>query len=69
MEVLCRVVLLLGEFGYLAGAFELLEDPQRHQSDDTLTVGRMLPHLDALVGLTVRTGALLLCNALARKFE
>lgn len=61
-------MLLLGEFGDLAGAFKLLEDPQRHKSDDTLAIGRVLPDLHTLV-FTVRPRTLLLYNALACKLE
>lgn len=43
------VVILLSKAGDLALFLELLEYAERHEGDDALAVGRVLPHLHAMV--------------------
>lgn len=63
-------MLVFGKLRDFARSFELLEDAQGHQCDDSLAVRWVLPYFDALVRLvTVRAVTLLRSYALTGKFK
>ena len=69
MEVLGAVMLFLGEGRDFAGLLKFLENAQRHECYNPLTVRWVLPDLDALVSFAVCAGCLFVRYVLPAELE